>query len=66
MKAFFLTDSNWWSDEAVILARGTGAVSVSSAKTMKNLLGASAEWFDPSPRVSLATDGGFLGLEVLI
>ncbi|KAL4228275.1 hypothetical protein ACF0H5_013706 [Mactra antiquata] len=57
-----LLDINWWSDEAVILARGTGAVTVSSMKTLRNLLG-NAEWFEPSPRLSAVHDAGFLGLE---
>lgn len=64
LKAYYLTECNWWSPEAVILARGTGAVTVSSAKTLANLLGSSPEWFDPAPRLSMATEGGFLGLEV--
>ena len=50
--------------QALILARCSGAVTVSSLKTLKNLLGSSPEWFEPSPRVAQAHDGGFLGLEV--
>ena len=64
LSAFWLSDSNWWSDEAVILARGTGAVTVSSATSLANLLGVSPEWFAPGPKLSMAADGGFLGLEV--
>ena len=60
-----LIDVNWWSDEAVILARCTGAVTVSSIKTLKNLLGTNPEWFEPAPHVGPVHDGGFLGLEVL-
>lgn len=57
-----------WSSEqtlqAVILARGTGSVTVSSIKTLNNLLGNQPEWFEPAPRISGVHDGGFLGLEV--
>ncbi|XP_053405478.1 NBAS subunit of NRZ tethering complex-like [Mercenaria mercenaria] len=59
-----LLDINWWSEEAVILGRGTGAVTVSSISTLKNLLGNQPEWFEPAPRLSEVHDGGFLGLEV--
>ncbi|XP_021365609.1 neuroblastoma-amplified sequence-like [Mizuhopecten yessoensis] len=59
-----LIDVNWWNNEAVTLSRGTGAVTVSSASTLKNLLGTSPEWFEPSSRVTAVHDGGFLGLEV--
>ncbi|XP_069137324.1 NBAS subunit of NRZ tethering complex-like [Argopecten irradians] len=59
-----LIDVNWWNNEAVTLSRGTGAVTVSSADTLKNLLGNSPEWFEPSSRVTAVHDGGFLGLEV--
>ncbi|XP_030054710.1 NBAS subunit of NRZ tethering complex [Microcaecilia unicolor] len=58
-----LIDVNWWSDNAVILARCSGALTVSSVKTLKNLLGKSCEWFEPSPQVTSAHDGGFLSLE---
>ena len=50
--------------QAVILARGTGAVTVSSPHSLVNLLGPGPEWFDPMPLVSSAHDGGFLGMEV--
>ncbi|XP_033750641.1 neuroblastoma-amplified sequence-like [Pecten maximus] len=59
-----LIDVNWWNNEAVTLSRGTGAVTVSSSSTLKNLLGTSPEWFEPSSRVTAVHDGGFLGLEV--
>ncbi|XP_076465960.1 NBAS subunit of NRZ tethering complex-like isoform X2 [Babylonia areolata] len=58
-----LVDINFWSSQAVILARCSGAVTVSSVSSLKNLLGSSPEWFEPSPRVAEAHDGGFLGLE---
>uniref|UniRef100_A0A665VUY1 Neuroblastoma-amplified sequence N-terminal domain-containing protein n=1 Tax=Echeneis naucrates TaxID=173247 RepID=A0A665VUY1_ECHNA len=58
-----LVDVNWWSDNVLILARCSGSVTVSSARTLRNLLGRSCEWFDPSPRVTAAHDGGFLSLE---
>ncbi|XP_050999438.1 NBAS subunit of NRZ tethering complex [Acomys russatus] len=58
-----LIDINWWADGAVTLARCSGALTVSSAKTLKNLLGKSCEWFEPSPQVTATHDGGFLSLE---
>ncbi|XP_052794949.1 NBAS subunit of NRZ tethering complex-like [Mya arenaria] len=59
-----LLDLSWWSNEALILARGTGAVTVSSVKTLANLLGKQPEWFEPAPRLTEVHNGGFLGLEV--
>ena len=50
--------------QAVILARCTGAITVSSIKTLKNLLGTNPEWLEPAPHVGPVHDGGFLGLEV--
>ena len=61
-----LIDVNWWVDSAVILARCSGALTVSSVKTLKNLLGKSCEWFEPSPQVTATHDGGFLSLEVIL
>ncbi|XP_036191191.1 neuroblastoma-amplified sequence isoform X1 [Myotis myotis] len=58
-----LVDVNWWADSAVILARCSGALTVSSVKTLKNLLGKSCEWFELAPQVTAAHDGGFLSLE---
>nr|XP_045004804.1 neuroblastoma-amplified sequence isoform X1 [Jaculus jaculus] len=58
-----LIDVNWWADGAVTLARCSGALTVSSVKTLKNLLGKSCEWFEPSPQVTATHDGGFLSLE---
>ncbi|XP_028914479.1 neuroblastoma-amplified sequence isoform X2 [Ornithorhynchus anatinus] len=58
-----LIDVNWWSDNAVILARCSGALTVSSVKTLKNLLGKSCEWFETSPQVTASHEGGFLSLE---
>ena len=48
----------------MILARCTGAVTVSSIKTLKNLLGNNPEWLEPAPHVGPVHDGGFVGLEV--
>lgn len=59
-----LIDVNWWADNSVILARCSGALTVSSVKTLRNLLGKSCEWFESSPQVTSAHDGGFLSLEV--
>ncbi|XP_073708858.1 NBAS subunit of NRZ tethering complex [Garra rufa] len=58
-----LLDVSWWSETALILARCSGALTVSSVRTLKNLLGKSCEWFETSPRVTSAYDGGFLSLE---
>ncbi|XP_053565639.1 NBAS subunit of NRZ tethering complex isoform X2 [Bombina bombina] len=60
---YSLMDINWWADNTVILARCSGSLTVSSVKTLKNLLGKSCEWFEPSPQVTAAHDGGFLSLE---
>ncbi|KAM9354661.1 LOW QUALITY PROTEIN: NBAS subunit of NRZ tethering complex [Pholidichthys leucotaenia] len=58
-----LVDVSWWSKNVLILARCSGSVTVSSVKTLQNLLGKSCEWFEPSPQVTAAHDGGFLSLE---
>ncbi|XP_051880260.1 NBAS subunit of NRZ tethering complex isoform X2 [Pristis pectinata] len=58
-----LNDVNWWADNSVILSRCSGALTVSSVKTLKNLLGQSCEWFEPSPQVTAAHDGSFMSLE---
>ncbi|XP_051908566.1 NBAS subunit of NRZ tethering complex isoform X1 [Hippocampus zosterae] len=58
-----LVDVNWWSESVLILARCSGAVTVSSIRNLRNLLGKSCEWFEPSPRVTAARHGGFLSLE---
>nr|DBA25758.1 TPA: hypothetical protein GDO54_010108 [Pyxicephalus adspersus] len=60
---YSLMDINWWANNAVILARCSGSLTVSSVRTLKNLLGKSCEWFEPSPQVTAAHDGGFLSLE---
>ena len=59
-----ILDLNWWSNEEVILARGTGAVTISTIKSLANLLGNQPEWFEPAPKLSEVHNGGFLGLEV--
>ncbi|XP_048858218.1 NBAS subunit of NRZ tethering complex isoform X2 [Brienomyrus brachyistius] len=58
-----LVDVNWWSENAVILARCSGSLTVSSVHSLRNLLGQSCEWFEPSPMVTAAHDGGLLSLE---
>uniref|UniRef100_A0A8B9FVP3 NBAS subunit of NRZ tethering complex n=1 Tax=Amazona collaria TaxID=241587 RepID=A0A8B9FVP3_9PSIT len=60
---YSLVDVSWWADSCVILARCSGALTVSSVKTLRNLLGKSCEWFESSPQVTSAHDGGFLSLE---
>ncbi|XP_037073192.1 neuroblastoma-amplified sequence-like, partial [Pollicipes pollicipes] len=42
----------WWSESALILARRNGAVTVSDAETLANLLGESPEFFSGAPRVT--------------
>ncbi|XP_068793258.1 NBAS subunit of NRZ tethering complex isoform X1 [Struthio camelus] len=58
-----LIDINWWAENSVILARCSGALTVSSVKSLRNLLGKPCEWFETSPQVTSAHDGGFLSLE---
>eukprot|EP00057_Strongylocentrotus_purpuratus_P023613 XP_011678087.1 PREDICTED: neuroblastoma-amplified sequence [Strongylocentrotus purpuratus] len=58
-----LMDINFWSEEAVILARCSGAVAVCSVANLRNLLGTSCEWLAPSPRVTLASEKGFMALD---
>lgn len=60
---FHPIDLNWWSDNSIILARCSGAVSVCDVGDLRNKLGSAAEFFEGSPRVSPAFDGTFLGLE---
>ncbi|XP_069692436.1 NBAS subunit of NRZ tethering complex-like isoform X2 [Periplaneta americana] len=57
-------DINWWTDQAVIVARHSGAISVCSVGSLRNLLGESPEFLAGPPQVSaLCSDHGFLGLE---
>ncbi|KAG8230149.1 hypothetical protein J437_LFUL010400, partial [Ladona fulva] len=56
-------DVNWWSEEAIIIARYSGSISVCSINDLQNLLGDLPEFFDGQPRVSSMCDKGFLGLE---
>lgn len=46
------------------MVRRCGAVTVSSITSLKNLLGISPEWFEPSPVVTSFCDRGFLAIEV--
>ncbi|ESP01249.1 hypothetical protein LOTGIDRAFT_212786 [Lottia gigantea] len=58
-----LLDINFWSDKAVILARCTGALTISSVETLENLLGTLPEWFSPCLKLSQTLEGEFLILE---
>ncbi|XP_041464544.1 neuroblastoma-amplified sequence-like [Lytechinus variegatus] len=58
-----LIDINFWSEEAIILARCSGAVAVCSVANLSNLLGTSCEWLAPAPRVTLASEKGFMALD---
>ena len=60
---FHPVDINWWSNQSVILARCSGAVSVCGIDDLNNKLGSSAEFFDGSPRIGPCYDKTFLGLE---
>ena len=48
----------WWTDAAAILARRNGAVTVSDADSLENLLGESPEFFSGAPRVSAGRSAG--------
>ncbi|KAJ3607275.1 hypothetical protein NHX12_026786, partial [Muraenolepis orangiensis] len=58
-----LVDVSWWSEDMLILARCSGSLTVSSVRSLRNLLGKSCEWFEPSPSLTPAHNGGFLSLE---
>ncbi|XP_068083289.1 NBAS subunit of NRZ tethering complex [Anabrus simplex] len=61
---FYPVDLNWWSEQAVIVARYSGAVSVCTVRNLCNLLGESPEFLAGQPQISaLCNDRGFLGLE---
>ena len=40
-----IADVQWWAEDAVVLAHGTGCVTINSVQDGQNLLGASAEKF---------------------
>ncbi|KAK3865525.1 hypothetical protein Pcinc_028882 [Petrolisthes cinctipes] len=56
-------DLRWWSECAVILARYSGAVTVSSVASLHNLLGGLPEFMEGVPQISDAYDRAFLCLE---
>nr|CAD7398642.1 unnamed protein product [Timema cristinae] len=61
---FHPIDINWWSDQAVIISRFCGAVSVCAVANLRNLLGESPEFLAGQPQVSaLCNPQGFLSLE---
>lgn len=43
----------WWSEAAVIVARYSGSVTVSSVATLRNLLGESPEFLEGVPQVGM-------------
>uniref|UniRef100_A0A8C2EEM5 NBAS subunit of NRZ tethering complex n=1 Tax=Cyprinus carpio TaxID=7962 RepID=A0A8C2EEM5_CYPCA len=51
-----IKDVSWWSETALILACCSGALTVSSVCTLKNLLGKSCEWFETSIMTSEEDD----------
>ncbi|XP_022250297.1 neuroblastoma-amplified sequence-like [Limulus polyphemus] len=60
---YHILDISWWSEKAVIFARFSGAITVASIHSARNLLGESPEWFEPAPQISQAYDRGFFVLE---
>ncbi|CAD5110997.1 DgyrCDS348 [Dimorphilus gyrociliatus] len=63
LQAYFLNDINWWNDNSIILSRGTGNLTIIDEKIMSNIMGDSPQWFEPSPRLSLAKNGSVVILE---
>ncbi|XP_063884338.1 NBAS subunit of NRZ tethering complex-like isoform X2 [Scylla paramamosain] len=55
---------SWWSEAAVIVARYSGSVTVSSVASLRNLLGESPEFLEGVPQISEAYERAFLSLEV--
>ena len=58
-----ISDVKWWSEDALIISKYSGAVMICSTTSLKNLLGESPEIFEGVPQVCDAFDGTFLGLE---
>ncbi|CAH2049903.1 unnamed protein product, partial [Iphiclides podalirius] len=56
-------DVNWWSEEEIILARFSGAVSVCDLEELNNILGKGPEFFQGTPQVTRAHEGAFMVLE---
>lgn len=63
-ESFYPVDLDWWSDEALVLVRNSGAVSVCEVVNLQNLLGESPEFLAGSPQVRrFHNEKGFLALE---
>ncbi|XP_014605991.1 PREDICTED: neuroblastoma-amplified sequence-like isoform X1 [Polistes canadensis] len=61
---FHPIDVGWWSDQAIIIARYTGSISVCSIKNLNNLLGSSPEFLAGQPQIcELGPNRGFLCLD---
>ncbi|XP_071954493.1 NBAS subunit of NRZ tethering complex-like isoform X2 [Antedon mediterranea] len=58
-----LSDINFWSKSALILAWCNGNVTITSANSMNNLIGESHEWMHPMPQVLPAFNEAFIALE---
>ena len=56
-------DISWWTEESLVLARLSGAVSVLKLKDLENLLGDSPEFLEGVPRLSQCFQKGFFALE---
>ncbi|KAK2578040.1 hypothetical protein KPH14_008457 [Odynerus spinipes] len=61
---FHPIDIGWWSNQAIIIARYSGSISVCSLKNLSNLLGSSPEFLAAQPQIcELGPDRGFLCLD---
>ncbi|KAF7386326.1 hypothetical protein HZH68_013458 [Vespula germanica] len=61
---FHPVDIGWWSNQAIIIARYTGSISVCSTKNLNNLLGSSPEFLAGQPQIcELGPGRGFLCLD---
>ncbi|XP_014228300.1 neuroblastoma-amplified sequence-like [Trichogramma pretiosum] len=57
-------DIGWWSDDAIIIARYSGSISVCSVSNLKNLLGINPEFLYSHPQIAeLEPSKGFLCLD---
>ncbi|XP_043281636.1 neuroblastoma-amplified sequence-like [Venturia canescens] len=64
LSEFHPMDIGWWSENAIIVARYSGSISVCSIKDLRNLLGASPEFLSGQPQISELSPGyGFLCLD---
>ncbi|XP_034245235.1 neuroblastoma-amplified sequence-like isoform X2 [Thrips palmi] len=63
-ESFSPVDLDWWSDEALVVVRNSGAVTVCEISNLQNLLGESPEFLAGSAQVRrFHNEKGFLALE---